>query len=197
MLVLLFTFSRSECPCPQTLDGFDPKTHWRFSDLKLARVADVVCLWVRFKAIKQDRRMERPAAQPTPDEPGESGDWAYVGDIPDSIFSVQLWATRLLAFGVARRPGDPFFLHRDRCRPLTYGAALDFLRVMQRRLGRAPEVRSCRAKRPRPTRVATLQRKALRTATTRKGLAAKVFACVPLAERARSSTSWRGAWHGV
>ena len=133
LLVLLFTFSRSECPCPQTLDGFDPKTHWRFSDLKLARVADVVCLWVRFKAIKQDRRMERPAAQPTPDEPGESGDWAYVGDIPDSIFSVQLWATRLLAFGVARRPGDPFFLHRDRCRPLTYGAALDFLRVMQRR----------------------------------------------------------------
>ena len=135
LLVVLYTFSRSECPMPKALDGFDPQTHWRFCDLRLAHVAGHLCLWVRFKAIKQDRRMERPTAQPLPDEPGESGDWAHVGDVADPVFSVATWARRLLLFGVQRGRDDPFFLHRDRVKPLTYGATLDFLRVLQRRAG--------------------------------------------------------------
>ena len=100
LLVLLFTFSRSECPCPKTLDGFDLESHWAWEDLCVTLVSGHPTLNVRFKQIKQDRRMERPSARPTEDEPGRSGDWAYVGDVPDSIFSVVRWFKRLLSFGV-------------------------------------------------------------------------------------------------
>ena len=136
LLVLLFSFSRSECPCPKTLDGLDPTSHWLWRDFQMTSVSEVPALAVRFKKIKQDRRLERPAAAPTPDDaPGESGDWVYLGDVPGTIFSLVLWFTRLLAFSVPREPGHPMFLHRDRRQPLTYGAATDMLKVMQRRAG--------------------------------------------------------------
>ena len=37
--VLLFTFSRSECPCPKNADGFDHGSHWAWEDFVLSLVA--------------------------------------------------------------------------------------------------------------------------------------------------------------
>ena len=135
LLIQLFTFSRSECPCPKSLDGFDLETHWAWEDIVMTLLSSVPTLNVRFKKVKQDRRMERPSARPTEDEPTVSGDWVYIGDVPGTIFSVDRWFKRLLGFGVRRFRGQPFFLHRDRVQPFTYTAGLDFLRVMQRRVG--------------------------------------------------------------
>ena len=56
MLILLFTFSRSECPCPKTIDGFDLESHWAWEDFVMSLVAGHPTLCVRFKRIKQDRR---------------------------------------------------------------------------------------------------------------------------------------------
>ena len=139
LLVLFFTFSRSECPCPKTLDGFDPETHWQGSDFKLYMSHGRMVLGVRFKKIKQDRRMERPSARPLPDEPNASGDWVEIGDVPDSPFSIVLWARRLFAFRVDRSPHLPFFRHQDRVNPFTYTAALSFLRRMQGKAGVSKE----------------------------------------------------------
>ena len=135
ILVLLFTFSRSECPCPKTLDSWDSESHWQTKDFRLFTMMERIVLGVRFKKIKQDRRLERPAARPTDDEPGVSGDWCHIGDVPDSIFSIVTWAHRLFAFQVPRTPDSPMFRHRDQVRPMTYSSALEFLHVMQLRVG--------------------------------------------------------------
>jgi hypothetical protein len=81
ILTLLYTFSRSECPCPKSYTGreaFQLQVHWGVQDFDIRvvlRVKRVVA--VRFWRIKQDRRVERPEAQ------GE-GDWSYVAEIPGS-----------------------------------------------------------------------------------------------------------------
>ena len=122
IVLLLFTFSRSECPCPKTFDGFDPEEHWQVCDIRWRCVDGAWCLAVRFKKIKQDPRITRPAAAP-----GE-GDWAYVGDAPEP-FSVLKWFRAYMQFfPQGREPGDPFFLARDRTRPYTYSAAMSDLR---------------------------------------------------------------------
>ena len=71
LLVLFFTFSRSECPCPKSWTGrhcFDAASHWQVRDFKLVRhPTGHWVLWVRFKAIKQDPRIERPSASASVD----------------------------------------------------------------------------------------------------------------------------------
>ena len=42
LLTLAYTFSRTECPCPKTYDGFDPTNHWRVKDF------DAILFWVWF-----------------------------------------------------------------------------------------------------------------------------------------------------
>ena len=145
--VLYFTFSRSECPCPKTFDGFDPEIHWQVRDILWKVVGEmagtaVYALGVRFKGIKQDPRMERPAA-------AGDGDWAYVGDTPGSTFSILFWLKALMAFyaGLNRRPDDPFFVARDRTRPYTYRAAMADFRMRCARVGLPPNLfglHSCR-----------------------------------------------------
>ena len=89
MLVLLFTFSRTECPCPKTFAGFDLGKHWAVADFRLESQNGRWVLWVRFKAIKQDPRKERPsvggtAAAPFVDDTtGHGHDWVPIGDLPD------------------------------------------------------------------------------------------------------------------
>ena len=102
--------------------------HWCVRDIKIALVAGVYVLAVRFKKIKQDPRIERPAARGDGSDPGaaaEGGsDWSYVGDAPDSPLSPFLWYRRLMAFyDGPRDPSSPFFTARDRVRPYTYSAA--------------------------------------------------------------------------
>jgi hypothetical protein len=124
MLMLLFTFARSETPCPKSLDGFDAEQHLRVCD-----VAVVAAPWrmrVRLKRIKQDQRQERPEAR------GE-GDWVVVGDTPaDPVFSIRLWLQRLFALhGGARDGAQPFFVSpSDRTKPLTYQTAMRHVRSL-------------------------------------------------------------------
>ena len=131
-LILMYTFSRTECPCPKSYSGdtgFDKEQHWCVRDIKFALVAGVWVLCVRFKKIKQDPRVERPGARGDGSDPGASqrggSDWVYIGDVPGSPLSPFLWYRRLMAFYDGPRPAEaPFFMARDRVRPYTYNNAL-------------------------------------------------------------------------
>ena len=141
LLILLFTFSRSECPCPKSFTGrdvFDETRHWQVRDVVIRLVDGVYVLCVRFKAVKQDPRIERPEARGDGAVPGVTrdggSDWSFVGDVPGSALSPFLWYRRLMAFYAAARPAaDPMFLARDQARPYTYSAAMtDFRTVLER-----------------------------------------------------------------
>jgi hypothetical protein len=143
MLIFLFTFSRTECPCPKNFSGeesWDDNKHWMVRDIKVKLVQGTWALAVRFKAIKQDPRIERPEARGDGSEPGSSleggADWAYVGDVPNTIWSVFGWYAKLMKFyDGPRDPTAPFFMAKDRVRPYTYTALTRDLKVMLRRVG--------------------------------------------------------------
>jgi len=71
LVILVFTFSRSETPCPKTFNGFDRAQHWQVKDICWRCVDAVYCLAVRFKAIKQNPWITRRSAS-------DGGDWSYV-----------------------------------------------------------------------------------------------------------------------
>ena len=66
LCLLLFTFARTESPCPKTFLGFDPDEHWQVADIRWRQVDGVWCLAVRFKKIKQDPRITRRLASHPP-----------------------------------------------------------------------------------------------------------------------------------
>ena len=67
---------------------------------------------VRLKGIKQDPRMQRPEA-------AGNEDWIVIGDVPGSDFSIMFWMQLLFSFHRgARQPDAPFFVDRDRTRPI-------------------------------------------------------------------------------
>ena len=117
ILVLLYTFSRTECPCPKAFSGrevYDPEVHWNVCDFDVAHMAGRRVLKVRFRVIKQDPRVERPEAR-------GDGDWAIVGDVPDSKWSPLAWFSRLQQFHGRRADArGPMFLDPDQRRPFLY-----------------------------------------------------------------------------
>ena len=132
LLVLLFTFSRTECPCPKTWTGrnqFESSQHWTVGDFKLLphQSGKGYVLWVRFKGIKQDARMERPSVStavdwlpfdPTRDRHGR--DWVPLGDV-EGLFSVSKWYMAFVrAVGRSRDDDEPMFLAKDGVRYYTY-----------------------------------------------------------------------------
>ena len=144
IVVLLFTFSRSECPCPKHFtgrDSWDDNKHWMVRDIVIRSIQGVYVLAVRFKAIKQDRRIERPEARGddrTNVLPGEStkggSDWSFVGDAPGPL-SAFAWYRRLMAFYPGPRSAtSPFFMAKDRIRFYTYTAAMADFQVMLKRV---------------------------------------------------------------
>jgi hypothetical protein len=143
LVVLLFTFSRSECPCPKSFTGknsWDDMKHWMVRDIVIKLVSGAWVLGVRFKAIKQDPRIERPEARSTGAAPGEAkkggSDWSYIGDAPSSPLSPFFWYRMLMEFYEGPRPEtDPFFMAKDRVRPYTYACATKDLREMLMRVG--------------------------------------------------------------
>ena len=132
VLVLYFTFSRSECPCPKAKSGreaFDAAKHWMVRDLVIKLVDGMWALAVRFKGIKQDPRIQRPTARGDGTERGAAAhggaDWSYVGDVPDSLWSVFAWYRALMEFYPSgRQPEDPFFYDMSRRAPYTYSNGL-------------------------------------------------------------------------
>ena len=121
ILVLYYSFSRTECPCPKSFTGrecYDKDDHWNVCDFDIRVTAGVRAMWCRFRKIKQDPRQERPAARQS------TGDWACLGDVPDSKWSLIKWYSRLQQLhGTARDPRSPMFLDKDKTRPLLYRVA--------------------------------------------------------------------------
>ena len=130
MLILLFTFARSETPCPKSHTGegaFDPTKHLMVCDVQVRSHQGKPYLAVRLKSIKQDTRMERPEA-------AGNEDWVFIGDAP-GVFSIFYWIRRLYAFhGGPRAPDSPFFVDSDRVRALTYSRALAGVRKLWTRV---------------------------------------------------------------
>lgn len=141
-LVLFYTFSRSECPCPKHFTGeesWDDNQHWMVRDLVFRCITGIWVLAVRFKAIKQDPRIERPAARGDGSDRGASrrggSDWSYIGDVPGDTLSPFLWYRRLMGFyDGPREETAPFFMASDRTRPYTYTAAHGDLKRLIRRV---------------------------------------------------------------
>lgn len=125
MLVLLFTFARSETPVAQAYTGagtFDAAKQLTVADVRVHRNA----IWVRLKGIKQDLRMQRPSAH-------GNQDWVVIGDVPDSEFSILDWTQLLFSFyadGGARASTEPFYMARDRKRPYLYRNATADIRAL-------------------------------------------------------------------
>ena len=130
LVLLFFTFSRSECPCPKHFTGkqsWDDMKHWMVRDILIKPVQGVYVLAVRFKMIKQDRRIERPEARgdarlevPAGEAKYGGSDWSFIGDAPGPL-SPFAWYRRLMHFYYGpRSQTDPFFKARDRTRPYTY-----------------------------------------------------------------------------
>ena len=144
LVVMLFTFSRSECPCPKAFTGphgWDVNKHWTVRDIVIRCVSGVYVLAVRFKSIKQDRRIERPEARgdhrldvPQGEAARGGSDWSFVGDLPGHPLSPFKWYRLLMSFYPGpRAETSPFFLSRDKTRPLTYaGAMSDFKKLLRR-----------------------------------------------------------------
>ena len=144
LVVMLFTFSRSECPCPKAFTGpnaWDPNKHWTVRDIVIRCISGVYVLAVRFKSIKQDRRIERPEARgdhrldvPHGEAAKGGSDWSFVGDIPGHALSPFKWYRLLMSFYPGPRlDTSPFFLAMDFTRPYTYSAALkDFKNLLRR-----------------------------------------------------------------
>jgi hypothetical protein len=144
LVVMLFTFSRSECPCPKAFtgpNGWDPNKHWMVRDIVIRSVSGIYVLAVRFKSIKQDRRIERPEARgdhrldaPQGEAAKGGSDWSFVGDLPGHALSPFKWYRLLMSFYTGpRAETSPFFLSVDRTRPLTYaGAMSDFKKLLRR-----------------------------------------------------------------
>ena len=144
IVVLLFTFSRSETPLPDAMtgeNGFDPEYHWQVHDLVVVSLqalsgAASALLRARTKKTKTDSLLRRPQARGDGSEP-YSCDFQYIGDVPGSVFSVMTWYLRLQGFHRrARPPMDPFFVqHVDPGNevPLTYGDALSVFRIVLNR----------------------------------------------------------------
>jgi hypothetical protein len=132
MVMLLFTFARSETPCPKTLGGFDPDQHLRVCDV--VPVGNPFRLRIRLKRIKQDQRQERPEAR-------GDGDWVVIGDTPDNLlFSIRGWTQKLLRLHGARQGDAPYFVApSDRSCPLTYQSAMRHVRALLARVSSQEE----------------------------------------------------------
>ena len=81
VIFLLFSFSRSESPCPKNYTGpesFDTTKHWEVKDVGYRVLLGLVCIALNMKGVKTDPRCERPEAR-------DGGDWRYIGDVPDSV----------------------------------------------------------------------------------------------------------------
>ena len=136
MLMLLFTFARSESPLALAFTGenaFNADKQMQVKDVKVVSGA----VFVRLKGIKQDPRMQRPEA-------AGNEDWIVIGDVPGSDFSIMFWVQLLFGFHHGARDQDaPFFVDRDRRRPYLYSKATVDIRALWAAVVGQAEANSC------------------------------------------------------
>ena len=76
LLLMTYTFQRSECPLPKTWEGrerYHKDVHMRAEDVDTMVIDGKAAFKCRLRVIKQDPRAERPEAD-------GDGDWVIVGD---------------------------------------------------------------------------------------------------------------------
>jgi hypothetical protein len=128
VLFLYFTFQRSELPCPKTYDGLDALKHLF---VKHMEPHDGGTRWA-VGTTKADPRAERLSS-----DAGPGREWIVVGEVDDELFDMRVWLTlfySLLPTG-PRLPDSPFFVSRDKTRPLLYSQALPDFRTFLRNGG--------------------------------------------------------------
>ena len=126
IVMMFFSFSRSESPCPKSFTGggsFDDTKHLRVCDVELRVHKGSVYLAIRLKSLKQDPRMERAEA-------AGNADWVYLG-VADGVFNILFWLKAFWGFfpddgsSTDRLPDSPFFRDFEGQRVLTYNNALE------------------------------------------------------------------------
>ena len=141
IVILFFTFARSESPCPKSFSGsgsFDPTKHLQVQDVEVRSHEGHPYVAIRLKSIKQDPRVERPEA-------AGNEDWIFIGNV-EGLFSILLWLSRFWSFFPADgssppRPADsPFFRDHDGERVLTYDSALKDSRRLYSRVAPPADV---------------------------------------------------------
>ena len=128
VLFLYFTFQRSELPCPKTLDGLDPLKHLYVKHMEPYEGGS---RWA-VGTTKADPRAERLSH-----DAGPGREWILVGEVNDELFDMRVWLSAfysLLPHG-PRDPDSPFFVSRDKTRPLIYSQALTNFRTFLRNGG--------------------------------------------------------------
>lgn len=128
VLVLYFTFQRSELPCPKTYDGLDSRKHLF---VKHMQPYDGGSRWA-VGTTKADPRAERLS-----NDAGPGREWIVVGEVDDELFDMRTWLAlfySMLPSG-PRLPDSPFFVSRDKTRPLLYSQALPDFRTFLRNGG--------------------------------------------------------------
>lgn len=122
VLFLYFTFQRSELPCPKTYDGLDPLKHLF---VKHMEPHEGGTRWA-VGTTKADPRAERLSS-----DAGPGREWIVVGEVDDEFFDMRAWLSlffNMLPHG-PRLPDSPFFVSRDKKRPLLYSQALPDFRT--------------------------------------------------------------------
>ena len=141
MLVMLFTFARSESPVPKAFTGegqFDPAVNWMVSDFEVrSATSDLPAhAAARMKVVKQDQLATRPSAS-------GNEDWVLIGPA-NGDFDILMWTQLLFALHGGRRdPSGPFYMDPDRRRPLLYGKALSQVRELWARSVGAELAHTC------------------------------------------------------
>jgi len=128
VLFLYFTFQRSELPCPKTYDGLDPLKHLY---VKHMEPYEGGTRWA-VGTTKADPRAERLSS-----DAGPGREWIVVGEVDDELFDMRVWLSlfySMLPHG-PRLPDSPFFVSRDKKRPLIYSQALPDFRTFLRNGG--------------------------------------------------------------
>ena len=130
MLMLLFSFARSETPCPKSFSGegaLDLEKHLLVEDVRVKSHGGKPYVAMRLKSIKQDRLIERAEA-------AGNEDWIILGDA-EGEFSLITWIKALFAHHKGPRdPHSAFFQDRDRKRWLTYANAMRDVRALWERV---------------------------------------------------------------
>ena len=128
VLFLYFTFQRSELPCPKTYDGLDRLKHLFVMHMEPYEGGT---RWA-VGTTKADPRAERLS-----NDAGPGREWIVVGEVNDELFDMRTWLAlfySMLPSG-PRPPDSPFFVARDKVRPLIYSQALLDFRAFLRNGG--------------------------------------------------------------
>ena len=117
VLLLYFTFQRSEFPCPKTYGGLDAAKHCLVRHMQPWEGGT---RWA-VGTTKADPKAERLSG-----DAGPGREWIVIGEVGDELFDMRGWLALFYQFFPKgpRDPDGPFFVAEDLVRPLIYDRAV-------------------------------------------------------------------------